>query len=187
MVGSPAPLDLNQTTSYTILPPGPVVLQGLRGPEATYLVPVPETGSATRFIAYVSEGSVLSVGPHHSSSLSVSFYLCSSMSEDAYSPSPVCKELHPSSLKLIPNPSLEKLFLVPHEGVDESEGVVVFEAVLSEHKGNGSRWVAVVYSTNKERGWILGGFVEDEPTVKQFNVHGTYSIICNHSHADQSA
>ena len=109
------------------------------------------------------------------------------MSEDAYSPSPVCEELHPSSLKLIPNPSLEKLFLVPHEGVDESEGVVVFEAVLSEHKGDGSRWVAVVYSTNKEHGWILGGFVEDEPTVKQFNVHSTYSIICNHSRADQSA
>ena len=59
VVGSPALLDLNQTTSYTVLPLGPVVLQGLHGLEATYLVPVPETVSATRFVAYVSEGSVL--------------------------------------------------------------------------------------------------------------------------------
>ena len=59
VVGPPAPLDLNQTTSYTVLPLGPVVLQGLHGPEATYLVPVPETVSAMRFVAYVSEGSVL--------------------------------------------------------------------------------------------------------------------------------
>ena len=177
VVGSPAPLELNQTTSYTILPPGPVALQSLRGPEATYLVPVPETVSAMRFVAYVSEGSVLSVGPHHSSSLSASFYLCSSMSDDAYSSSPVCEELHPSSLKLIPNPSLEKPFPVPHEGVDESEGVVVFEAVLSERKGDEHRWVAVAYSTNEARGWILGDFVENEPTMKQFNVHGAYSTI----------
>ena len=132
VIGSPAPLDLNQTTSYTVLPPGPVVLRGLRVPEATYLVPVLATVSATRFVAYVSEGSVLSVGPHHSSSLSVSFYLCSSMSDDAYSSSPVCEELHPSSLKLIPNPSPEKPFPVPHEGIDESEGVVIFNAALPE-------------------------------------------------------
>ena len=63
VIGSPAPLDLNQTSSYTVLPPGPVMLQALRT-EATYLVPAPETGSATRFAAYLSEGSVLSVGPH---------------------------------------------------------------------------------------------------------------------------
>ena len=63
VIKSPAPLDLNQTSSYTVLPPGPVMLQALRT-EATYLVPAPETGSATRFAAYLSEGSVLSVGPH---------------------------------------------------------------------------------------------------------------------------
>jgi glycosylphosphatidylinositol deacylase len=100
--------------------------------------------------------------------------------------SPTCKELHPSSLKLIPNPSPEKPFPVPHEGVDESEGVVLFEAPLPgrncEH-----HWVAVAYSTNKEGGWILGGFVEDDPTVRQFNVHGTYSTTCYHAGSDESA
>jgi glycosylphosphatidylinositol deacylase len=183
-LGSPAPLDLNQT-SYTLLHPGPVVLRDLRDPGTTYLAPVPETDSLTKFVAYVSEGSVLSVGPHHSSSLSVSFYLCSSPSDDAYSPTPACEELHLSSLKLIPNPSPEKVFPVPHEGVDESEGVVVFEAALPGRNGDENRWVAVAYSTNEERGWLLGGFVEDEPTVKQFNVHGTYSTICYHSRANK--
>ncbi|KAF8262780.1 PGAP1-like protein-domain-containing protein [Lactarius quietus] len=157
----PAPLHLNQT-GYTVLPPGPLVLRPLREPNAVYLAPVPETDSSTKFVAYVSEGSVLSVGPYHSSSLSVSFYVCSSTADDATAS---------SSLKLIPNPSPEKPFPVPHEGVDESEGVVVFEAALSGRGAGEHRWVAVAYSTNEERGWILGGFVEDEPTVMQINVH----------------
>ena len=179
-LGDPAPLHLNQT-NYTILPPGPIVLRALREPSAVYLAPVPETGSPTKFVAYVSEGSVLSVGPYHNSSLSVSFYLCSSMADDAHSSSSACEELHPSSLKLIPNPSPEKPFPVPHEGVDESEGVVVFEAALPGRSDGEHRWVAVAYSTNEERGWILGGFVDDEPTVGKYNVHGTYSTICYRS------
>ena len=54
-------------------------------------------------------------------------------------------------------------------------------------KGDEHRWVAVAYSTNEARGWILGGFVEDEPTVRQFNVYGAYSTIYNHSCADESS
>jgi glycosylphosphatidylinositol deacylase len=185
-LGYAARLHLNQT-SYTVLPPGHIVLRILREPKAVYLVPVPESGSLTKFVAYVSEGSVLSVGPYHSSSLSVSFYLCSSITDDGYSLSPACEELHPSSLKMIPNPSPGKPFPVPHEGVDESEGAVVFEAPLPGRNGGEHRWVAISYSTNEGRGRIHGGFVEDEPTVRQFNVHGTYPIICYYSGADESA
>ncbi len=184
-LGYPAPLHLNQA-SYTVLPPGPVVLRALREPGAMYLAPVPETGSPTKFVAYVSEGSVLSMGPYHTSSLSVSFHLCLSMTDDAYSSSPACEALHPSTLKLIPNPSPEKPFPVPHEGVDESEGIVVFEAALPGRNGGEHRWVAVAYSTNEERGWIFGDFVEDEPTVTKFSVHSAYSILCYHSGADES-
>ena len=36
------------------------------------------------------------------------------------------------------------------------------------------RWVAMSYPANEDRGQILGGFVENEPMVRQFNVHGTY-------------
>ena len=107
------------------------------------------------------------------------------MSDDAYSSSLVCDELHPSSLKLVPNLSPEKPFPVPLKGVDDSEGDVVFEAALPEREGDEHRRVAVAYSTNEELGWILGGFVKDEPS--QFNVHGAYSIICNHSRTDEYA
>ena len=179
-LGYPAPLHLSQT-NYTVLPPGPVVLRALRQPRrAVHLTPV--SSLPTKFVAYVSEGSVHSVGPYHTSSLFVSFYLCLSMTGDAVPPS--CEELHPSSLKLIPNPSPEKPFPVPHEGVDESEGIVVFEAALPRRSGDEHRWVAVAYSSNEERGWILGAFVEDEPTVGKFSVHGAYPTNCYHSGAD---
>jgi glycosylphosphatidylinositol deacylase len=185
-VGFPGWLDLNQT-NYTVLPPGPVVLRALRGAGDYVPCASPRNGFNDEVRGLCIRRLGFSVGPHHSSSLSVSFYLCSSTSDDAHSPSPACQELYPSSLKLIPNPSPEKPFPVPHEGVDESEGVVVFEAELPGRDGDEHRWVAVTYSTNDERGWILGGFVEDEPTVKQFNVHGTYSIIFYHPLIDESA
>jgi len=185
--GHPAPLYLNQT-SYSVLPKGPIVLRALRKPDAVYLAPVPEASLPSKFVAYVSEGSVLSMGPHHVSSLTVSFYLCSSMNDDAYasSPLPSCEEWRPLSLKLIPNPSPEKPFPVPDEGVDESEGIVVFEAALPKRKGNEHRWVAVSYSINEARGWIIGSFVENEPIVNKHNVHGAYSTICYHSGSDES-
>lgn len=182
----PTPLHLNQT-NYAVLLAGPIIVRALRKPGVVYLAPVPETGSRTKFVAYVSEGSVLSMGPYHASSLSVSFHLCSSMTADPVpSLPPSCEELHPSSLKLVPNPSSENPFPVPHEGVDESEGVVVFEAALPVRNGGEYRWVAVAYSTNEERGWIFGDFVEDESTVRKYNVHGTYSTICRHSGANES-
>ena len=92
-------------------------------------------------------------------------------------------------MKLIPNPSPEKPFPVPHEGVDESEGVVFFEAPFPGRNGGEHHWVAVAYSTNEEGGWIVA-FVEDDPTVRQFklfNAHGTYSTICYHAGSDESA
>ena len=168
----PTPLNLTQE-SYVVLPPGPFVLRNLRQPKAVYLGPVPEASSPTKFVAYVSEGSVLSMAPHHAFSLSVSFYLCSSPTGDPYSSSfrPICEDWHPTTLKLIPTASLGKPFPVPHEGVDESEGVVVFEAILPESSSE-HRWVAIKYSTNEERGWISGGFVKDEPVVRKFSVYG---------------
>jgi hypothetical protein len=165
-------LNLSQE-SYTVLPPGPLVLRDLRKPKAVYLSPVPETNNPAGFVAYVSEGSVLSTAPHHPSSLSVAFYLCTSSTDDPYHPSfrPACEQWQPRTLKLIPNASPHKPFPVPHEGVDESEGVVVFEAALPE-RNDQHRWVAVTYSTNEERGWILGDFVTEESVVREFSIYG---------------
>jgi len=114
------------------------------------------------------------MAPHHPSSLSVTFYLCSSTTNAPRDPSsrPTCEEWHPTTLKLIPNASPKNLFPVPHEGVDESEGVIVFEAALPDLEDK-HRWVAVAYTTNDERGWIVGDFVQDEPILSEFAVHGT--------------
>lgn len=169
--GHPVQLDLSQET-YAVLPSGPLVLRDLRKARAVYLAPVPEANHPIKFVAYVSEGSVLSIVPHPSS-LSVTFYLCSSLANTPHDPSsrPVCEEWHPTALKLIPNPSPEKPFPVPHEGVDESEGVVVFEAALPERSDH-HRWVAIAYTSNGERGWILGDFIQDKPIVGKIDVHG---------------
>ena len=169
----PGRLDMDRE-SYAVLPSGPFILRDFREARAVYLAPVPEANHPIRFVGYVSEGSVLSIAPHHPSSLSVTFYLCSSSANTPHNPStrPVCEDLHPTTLKLIPNASPEKPFPVPDEGVDESEGVVVFEAALPENNDQ-HRWVAVAYTTNEERGWILGNFVQDEPIVRRLSVHGT--------------
>jgi hypothetical protein len=171
---SPARLELTRE-NYVVLPPGSFVLRDLRKPKAVYLAPVPEASHPIRFVAYVSEGSVLSIAPHHPFSLSVTFYLCTSPFDDPYDASspPACEEWHPTNLKLIPNTSPERPFPVPHEGVDESEGVVVFEAVLPEHDHQ-HRWVAITYSTDEERGWILGDFVNDRPITTKIGVRGTW-------------
>jgi GPI inositol-deacylase len=170
---SPARLDLDRE-SYDVLPPGPFVLHDLRKSSAVYLAPVPEVNHPIKFAAYVSEGSVLSVAPQHPSSLSVTFYLCSSPSDDPYDTLslPACEQWHPTTLKLIPNASPERPFPVPHEGVDESEGVVVFEAVIPERSSQ-HRWVAITYSTDAERGWIFGDFVGAGPITRRIGVRGT--------------
>jgi GPI inositol-deacylase len=169
---SPARLDLSRE-SFDVLPPGRFALNDLRTPRAVYLTPVPEANHPIRFVAYVSQGSVLSMAPHYPSSLSVTFYLCSASSDDPHdsSPPPACEDLHPTTLKLIPNVLPERPFPSPHEGVDESEGVVVFEAALPE-RSNQRRWVAIAYSINEERGWILGNFVRDEPITVKISNHG---------------
>jgi glycosylphosphatidylinositol deacylase len=170
----PTRLDLTRE-SYVVLPPGRFVLRDLRKPKAVYLAPVPEASHPTRFVAYISGGSVLSMAPHHPSSLSVMFYLCASPFDNLYDSSspPTCEAWHPANLRLIPNTSPERPFPVPHEGVDESEGVIVFEADLPEHS-NQHRWVAVAYSTNEDRDWILGDFDNDGPITTKVTVRGTW-------------
>jgi hypothetical protein len=50
-------------------------------------------------------------------------------------------------------------------------------------RNSDERWVAVAYSTNEERGWILRviGFVEDEPTTRHFFV--STSMVCTQPYA----
>jgi len=124
--------ELASLENYEALPPElPLILKHPREP-ASYLLPVPST--SRRFTLFVSQGSIPPISPQHPNSLQVSVYLCDSSVQ--------CEALHPTAQKLIPNPIPGRVFPVPKEGSDESEGVVLFEANLPP--SSSEQWVAVV-------------------------------------------
>ncbi|GJE84539.1 GPI inositol-deacylase [Phanerochaete sordida] len=127
----------------------------------TYVMPAPgDTSSRRRFLLYVSQGSISPTAPHSPLPLRASIYACSTTS--------TCQPLRADSLRLVPNPQPGKPFPVPDEGSDESEGVVVFEAELpSDYSG-----VAVRTEYGDGRGWVVGGFVPEEPSVDKAGALG---------------
>ena len=155
--------------------------------EHVYLLPVPRskgvTGSLSdyhNFVLYLSRGTIDPVSPSHPLPLSASIYICSR--HQSSSTTPVCTPLHPTSLRLIPDPPTDKPFpeLMNHSdksggGVDESEGVVVFEASVSSVTSNdGDSWVAVWLknANGGERGWVNGGFETEDVEELQFGKYG---------------
>jgi len=161
-------LSLADPASYEVLSRDVhLILKRLRG-SRTYLLPVPSSslGSPSKFVLYVSQGSIPPVSPQHPSSLRVSVHLChrqnpfkslaASDSQMHFVP-PSCTTLSPSALKLIPNPIPGKPFPVPDEGSDESEGVVLFEADVQAANPEGM-WVAVHIEDANNVGWVVGGF-----------------------------
>lgn len=134
------------------------------------LIPVPDTGASplTKIALFVSQGTILSVGPRHSSPLHVSVYACRSRGNV-----PICKELTPDVLKLIPNPLPASVFPVPNEGTDESEGVVFYEVMVPR----GTVWVNVQVNGGDGSGWVFGGFGHDEVVINSITTSG--EIICD--------
>ncbi|KAK7470270.1 GPI inositol deacylase [Stygiomarasmius scandens] len=136
--------------NYEALPPKvPLILKHPRGP-ASYLLPVPST--SRRFTLFVSQGSIPPISPQNPNSLQVSVYLCDSSAQ--------CEALHPTTQKLIPNPIPGRVFPVPKEGSDESEGVVLFEANIPT--SSSEQWVAVVLESARGEGWVAGGFSTED-------------------------
>ena len=121
----------------------------------THLLPIPSSKSNPKFVLYVQGGSIPPTSPHNSLSLRVTPYLCS----DAEAVS--CSPLSPQVLKLLPAPIPGSPFPVPGEGTDESEGVVLFVG----HVENVTGYVALRVEGGDGRGWVVGGFVEDEIVV----------------------
>lgn len=158
-------LSLADAASYKMLPADiHLILKRPQGSQ-TYLLPVPSSssGSPSKFVLYVSEGSIPPVSPQHPNSLRVSVYICHRQrlpKSSAYTNSldpPSCTTLAPSALNLLPNPIAGKPFPVPDEGSDESEGVVLFEADIQPSDPE-STWVAVHTEDANNAGWIVGGF-----------------------------
>ncbi|PBK69980.1 PGAP1-domain-containing protein [Armillaria solidipes] len=145
-----APPQLLERDSYKILSENErLVLDRPRGRE-TYLLPV-VSGSSARLTLYVSQGSVLSISPQIPVPLDVSVLTCQATVDEAFE----CESLEPSVLKLIPNPIPGMPFPVPHEGCDESEGVVLFEVDLSSTHQDRPTWVGVKLDRANGFGWVV--------------------------------
>lgn len=139
----------------------------LRDPNAqqTYLLPVPRgdiTKTISKFVLYLSQGSIPPTAPRHPLPLRAMVRLCqlSSSGEDMQ-----CTPLTPSTLKLIPNPIPGRTFPVPGEGSDESEGVVFAETIFDTSRLGKDASVSVSIEGADGRGWVVGGFVDAEAVV----------------------
>ncbi|KZP13457.1 PGAP1-domain-containing protein [Athelia psychrophila] len=161
-------LLLQDPSSFDTLPIGQAL--GITGPRSshTYLLPVPDASS--KFVLYVGKGSIPPVAPQDSGPLRASVYACHRPSGSASSP--VCSDLSPTVLKLIPNPIPGNAFPVPDEGFAESEGVVVFEGTLPSYQSDDT-WAAVHIEGASGIGWVAGGFVASPDTI----VHAGGSLV----------
>lgn len=155
------PPQLLERDSYKILPENErLVLDRPRGRQ-TYLLPV-VIGSSARLTLYVSQGSVLSISPQNPGLLDVSVLICQATVDQAFE----CESLKPSVLKLVPNPIPGVPFPVPHEGCDESEGVVLFEADLSSTNQNRPTWVGVKLDQANGFGWVIAQVAPETVIVR---------------------
>lgn len=143
-------------SSHEIIPDG-LRLQVQRPTSAmTYLLSIPPSAAETspsKFVLFVSQGSIGSVSPHNRYPLTVTVYTCSSVLD--------CRSLHPTTLRLIPNPIPRQTFPVPDEGSDESEGVVLYEGEVSRVSEDDT-WLAVRVEDGDGRGWVIGGFSDEQ-------------------------
>jgi hypothetical protein len=84
-------------------------------------------------------------------------------------------------------------FPVPHEGFDESEGVVLYEAEVpvANMKAAGTlQWVGVRVEHADGRGWVVGGFSNAEEVTNDtgmlrkrvpgpcYIIHGDIYLLC---------
>jgi GPI inositol-deacylase len=161
--------SLTDPSQYEALPVGiNLVMRRPRG-KVTYLLPVPERSILypnSTFILYASQGTIAPVGPAHPNSLRVAVSLCTSSSPHASEDTPItCGRLAPSAHRLIPNPPYRQIFPAPRDpfiqdsgGVDESDGVVLFEAEMPKTKLSDYEWVALDIESPVAEGWVVGGF-----------------------------
>jgi hypothetical protein len=132
-----------------------------------YLVPIPSTingTSSTRLSVLVGKGSITPVPTHTQHGLKVSIYICSETEEG--NSAPLCSPLRPSTLKLLPKSTPGEPFPRPRlnsdpssGGVDESDGVVLYEAEVEPSFG---RWIGVKVDNGEDESWVVAGFNQKE-------------------------
>lgn len=126
-------------------------LRKVHGHSGLYILPITTYKKDFRFSLFVSRGALASLSPHHTSGLRVSVFRCIDTEDN-------CQVLEPDTLRLLPDPDWGKPFPVPHEGIDESQGIVHFEVDLPAKGRSYHEWIAVSVEGNPDPGsWIVGG------------------------------
>ena len=159
-------LDISDAAPVEILAPGKNLL--LKSPHIsnTYLLPVKRdsTFSASqKFTVLVSRGSIFGVAPQNPLGLRVSIFSCITSSAPSLS-ALRCVTLKPDILKLIPNPISGRVFPVPSEGADESEGPVLYESHVPYIEAE-EQWIGVQVDGAEGHGWIAAGLSVDRPVL----------------------
>ena len=159
-------LDISEEAPVEILAPGKNLLLESPHTSNTYLLPVKRdsTSSASqKFTVLVSRGSISSVAPQNPLLLRVSIFSCTTSSTLSHS-ALRCVTLDPEILKLIPNPTFGRVFPVPDEGSDESEGTVLYESHVP-YIEIGEQWIGVRVDGAEGQGWIAAGLSVDRPVL----------------------
>ncbi|KXN89445.1 GPI inositol-deacylase [Leucoagaricus sp. SymC.cos] len=184
--GSPS-FELAIPDSYEIIPPG---LQLIRKPMGShmYLLPMPlsqDKEYTTRLSVLVGKGSIVNISPHRQHSLHISVYGCALAKGHDY---PRCSPLSPAILKLVPRPIPGQLFPLPRlesdgnsGGVDESDGVVLYEA---EIKMRHCQWVGLKAVNGDGKGWVVAGFSRKQEVT---HVISTPSLLIQNALVDITA
>lgn len=155
----PAPPLRLQEGTFETLPSNMTLVLKQPSRSRVYLLPVPESAdniTQINFAFYMSGGAVPPISPVNPGPMVARLYACSSLQD--------CQTLTLEQLKLMPNPGRDKLFPLPKEGVDESEGVVA--AVVNVEVLEHAKWVAVKIENADGRGWAVAQFENGSPVVK---------------------
>lgn len=159
-------LELLDRGSYDIIPPN---LQFSRRPVGSklYLLPITapaDGGSPAKLSVLVGKGSIAPISPQAQHPLQVSIYVCFS-NQGSNNPA-WCDSLKPDTLKLIPRPIAGEPFPSPRialdldsGGVDESDGVVLYEADTIPPHG---QWIGIKVENGEGLGWVVAGFNHKE-------------------------
>lgn len=170
--------ELSDRSSYDIIPSG---VQLIRKPVGSrvYLLPIPSIADGSlpaRLSVLVGKGSIVPVSPQIRYPLQVSIYVCSSA--EGSSVSPRCTSLQPVTLKLVPRPTPGEPFPRPRVdadpssgGVNESDGVVLYEAEIRQSHG---QWVGVKVEGGEGEGWVVAGFIHKEAIINVTPIRCTY-------------
>lgn len=124
---------------------GRLVLNPL--PSKTTIYHLPITPTHARLVVMLARGRIAGVAPEKDVLTDVTIDLCESDQADGG-----CKPIVPKSVRLVPNPPIHGPFPLPGEGIDESEGVVVWEG---EGTGaHGAYFAVTVASTGGSGSWL---------------------------------